>query len=76
MQKMLLNSHKNPCCTQQTAKLLLSFYYNTRCNKISQMAALRMDWYSLISIHKSASRGIQISECLLILDHLNRDIKL
>ena len=27
-----------------------SFTNNIRCNKISQMTALRMDWYSLISI--------------------------
>ena len=61
--------HKGMPWIDQTSKFLLSFYNNTRCNKISQMAVLRMDWYSLISIHKSASRGIQIFECLLILDH-------
>ena len=36
------------------------------------MVALRMDWYSLISIHKSASRAM-LSECLMILDHLSRE---
>ena len=40
------------------AKFLLSFYNNTRCNKINQTAALRMDWYSLLSIHKYASRAM------------------
>ena len=38
------------------AKFLLSFYNNRRCNKINPMAARRMDWCSLISIHKSAVR--------------------
>ena len=36
------------------------------------MVALRMDWYSLISIHKSASRAM-LSECLIILDYLSRE---
>ena len=39
------------------------------------MAALRMDWYSLISIHKPSYRAI-LSECLMILDHLNREVEL
>ena len=34
-----------------------------------------MDWYSLISIHKSASRAM-LSECLMILDHLSRKVEL
>ena len=38
------------------------------------MAALRMDWYSLISIHKPASRAM-LSECLMISDHLNREVE-
>ena len=50
------------------------FYNNTRCNKINHMAALRMDWYSLISKHKHASRAMA-SECLMILDHLNREVE-
>ena len=33
------------------------------------MAALRMDWYSFVSIHKPASRAM-LSKCLMILDHL------
>ena len=36
------------------------------------MTALRMDWYSLISINKSASRAM-LSECL-ILDYLCREV--
>ena len=47
-------------------------YNNTRYNKINQMVALRMAWYSLISIHKSVSRAM-ISECLMTLDHLSRE---
>ena len=39
------------------------------------MAALRMDWYSLISTHKSATRAM-LYECLLILDHLSREVEL
>ena len=38
------------------------------------MVALRMDWHSLISIHKPASRAV-LSECLMILDHLSREIE-
>ena len=45
-------SQKHSSNFSNRAKLLLSFYNNTRCNKINQMAALRMDWYSLISLHK------------------------
>ena len=50
-------------------RVLIKFLYDTRYNKIDQMAGLRMDWYSLISIHKSASRAM-LSEYLMILDHL------
>ena len=57
------------------AKFLLSFYNNTRCNKINQMTALRMDWYSLISIRKSVSRAM-LSECLMILNHLSREVEI
>ena len=39
------------------------------------MAALRLDWYSLISINKSVSTTM-LSECLMILDHLSREVKL
>ena len=46
-----------------------------RYNEINQMEALRMVWYSLISIHKSASRAT-ISECLMILDNLSREVEL
>ena len=38
------------------------------------MAALKMDWYSLISIDKSASTTM-LSECLMILDHLCREVE-
>ena len=38
------------------------------------MSALRMDWYSLISIHKSPSRAM-LSECLMILDHPSREVE-
>ena len=34
-----------------------------------------MDWYSLISMHKSAFRAM-LSECLMILDHMNREVEL
>ena len=34
-----------------------------------------MDWYSLLFIHKSATRAM-LSECLMVLDHLNREIDL
>ena len=46
------------------------------CNKIDQMTAHGIDWYSLKSIHKFESRGIQISECLIILNHLSRENEL
>ena len=46
---------------------------NTMCNKINLMAALRMGWYSLICINKPASREM-LSECLMILDHLSREV--
>ena len=36
------------------------------------MAALRMDWYSLISVYKPAFRAM-ISECLMILSYLSRE---
>ena len=38
------------------------------------MAAFRMNWYSLISIHKPASRAM-LSECPIILDHLSREVE-
>ena len=38
------------------------------------MGALRMDRYSLISIHKPASRAM-LSERLMILDHLSRKVE-
>ena len=63
--------HKNTPQIFQT-EFQLSFSNITRCYKINQMVALRMDWYSLISIHKSASRAM-LSECLMILDHLSRE---
>ena len=47
---------------------------NTRCNKINQMAAVRMAWYSLIFKHKSAFRSK--SECLMNLDHQSWEIEL
>ena len=49
------------------AKFLLIFYSNTRRKKINQVGAFRMDWYSLISIHKSSSSAM-LSECLIVLD--------
>ena len=39
------------------------------------MAALRNDWYLLISILKSASR-VMLSNDLMILDHLSREVEL
>ena len=39
------------------------------------MTALRIGWYSLISIHKSASRAM-LPECLMILDYLSREVEL
>ena len=39
------------------------------------MAALKVDCYSLVSIHKSVSWGM-LSECLMILDHLSREVEL
>ena len=65
-------SQKHSSNFSNRAKLLLSFYNNTRCNKINQMAALRMDWYSLISVYKLAFRAM-ISECLMILSYLSRE---
>ena len=47
---------QKPSNFSNIAKILLIFYNNTRCNQVNQMAALRMYWYSLISIHESASR--------------------
>ena len=38
------------------------------------MVALRMDCYSLISIHKPTSTEM-LSDCLMILDHLSREAK-
>ena len=40
------------------------------------MAALRIDWYSLISMHKSASKVMLFQSHLMILDHLSREIEL
>ena len=40
----------------------------------NQMAALRMDWYSLIPIHKPVSRAV-LSEYLMILDQLSREVE-
>ena len=37
------------------------------------MVALRMDWYSLISIHKPTSREM-LPDCLMVLDHLSREL--
>ena len=34
-----------------------------------------MNWYLLISRHKSASRAM-ISECLMILDHLSIEVEI
>ena len=65
---------KYPKNTPQTFQTVLSFYNNTRCNKINQMPELKMDWYSLISIHKPASRAM-LSECLMTLDHLSREVE-
>ena len=56
-------------------RVLIRFYNKKSCNKINQMAVLRMDWYSLISIHKSVSSAM-LSECLVILDHLSREVEL
>ena len=39
------------------------------------MAALRMDLYSLISIHKPAPKAM-LSKFLMILDHLSREVEL
>ena len=38
------------------------------------MVALRMDWYSLISIRKLVSRAM-LSKCIIILDHLSREVE-
>ena len=51
------------------SKFWLRFYNNTRCNQINQMVALRKDWYSLISIHKSASKAMLY--CLMTLNEQN-----
>ena len=64
-----VNHHKNIPQIYQTATFLS--FYNTRHNKINQIAAFRMDWYLLISIHKFASRAIQISKCLMNLDDVS-----
>ena len=39
------------------------------------MAVFRMDWHSLISRNKPASRA-KLSECLMILDHQSREVEL
>ena len=56
--------------TNFSNKVLINY---TMCNKINQMAALRMGWYSLTSINKPASREM-LSECPMILDHLSREV--
>ena len=38
------------------------------------MVALKMDWYSLISIHKPASKAM-LSDCVMILDHLSGEVE-
>ena len=38
------------------------------------MASLKMDWYSLISIHKPASKAM-LFDCLMILDHLSGEVE-
>ena len=38
------------------------------------MVALKMDWYSLTSIHKPASKAM-LSDCLMILDHLSGEVE-
>ena len=42
--------------------------------KINKMVAFRMDWYSLISIRKLVSRAM-LSKCIIILDHLSREVE-
>ena len=66
--------HKNTPQIFQT-EFWLSFCNNTRWNKINQMAALRMYWYSLISMHEPVSRAV-LCECLILLDHLSREVEL
>ena len=53
----------------------LSFYNKARRNKINQMRALKMAWYSLIFIHKTTSKAM-IFECLMILDYLSSEVEL
>ena len=68
-------SQRHSSNLSKRAKFLLIFYNNTRCKKMNQVAAFRMDWYSLISIHEYSSSAM-LSECLIILDHLSREIEL
>ena len=68
-------SQRHSSNLSERAKFFLIFYNNTRCNKINQLVAFRMDWYLLISIHKSSSSAM-LPECLIILDHLSREIEL
>ena len=49
--------HKNTSQIFQAEKIFC-FYKDTRCNKINQIAAFRVDWYSLISIHKSVCKAM------------------
>ena len=69
------SSQKHSSNFSNRAKFLLIFYNNTRCNKINQIAARRGDWYSLLFIHKSVTRAM-LFECLMVLDHLNREVEL
>ena len=46
MSSQRVKHHKNIPQIYQTVKFSLSFYNDPRCNKINQMAALRMDWHS------------------------------
>ena len=68
-------SQKHSSNLSKRVKFLLVFNNNTRCNKINQVAAFRMDRYSLMSIHKSSSSAM-LSECIILLDHLSREAEL
>ena len=68
-------SQKHSSNLSKRVKFLLVFNNNTRCNKINQVAAFRMDRYSLMSIHKSSSSAM-LSECIIVLDHLSREAEL
>ena len=68
-------SQKHSSNLSKRVKFLLVFNNNTRCNKINQVAAFRMDQYSLMSIHKFSSSAM-LSECIILLDHLSREAEL